>query len=619
MGGSSPPPVFNPPAKVDRSSQRNAWAEAQNSQRNTQANAFNTRVREFNTGLQGYLDDAARLRTDVSGLSIVDDERFGELANAISSRRSGLTGFDFNETQPDFPSVVNSGISDDFSGGSVNLNTPTLLRANTSARNTGLSDLQTALDALSTLRSERRGEETRVRDSLTGMRSNIGSLSSQLANMNLREFQAQRAGLAGQVGQLRSNISSFSSPILQEFMTQDRAGLDVDLAGLDATKRSLADRLSAEEARIGGFRSQLLGDATAQSQRLRDMTIADGAGINDAQAQLDALRARARGFSSELNADLSPATAELDAAASRLTGLQSQRQSELARIREAQSQLQNEAFNAQTMAGGLDTYNLNAINSLAQRIAQIRNQASGFQTPLQADFSGGLQTLDGVQTQLGTLQSQRQAAMDALVAQARGLTGGLGEIPLNNESAILDLRRRADGFRNQFGQFTGNDLAEERAAFDDVASQFDSRLQALSGRRGDIETRARTLLSNLNNGNFNDLTDIDPFAEQLNALRGEQTEFNATQALDELDLLSQRLGSERSRVQRDVANRTAAQNSEAQAAAAALIGGTSGLNVNQLTPEEIAILLSGGRRNRNLNTSNLPGVQTGSFSSLAGF
>jgi hypothetical protein len=617
MGGSPPPPVFNPPAKVDRSSQRSAWAEAQNSQRNAQAEGFNTRVREFNTGLQGYLDDAARLRTDVSGLSIVDDERFGELSNAISSRRSGLTGFDFNETQPDFPSVVNSGISDDFSGGSVTLNTPTLLRANTSARNTGMSDLQTALDGLSALRSQRQAEEGRVRDSLTGMRSNIGSLSSQLANMNLREFQAQRAGLAGQVGQLRSNLSSFSSPILQEFMTQDRAGLDVDLAGLDATKRSLADRLSAEEARIGGFRSQLLGDATAQSQRLRDMTIADGAGINDAQAQLDALRARARGFSSELNADLSPATAELDAAASRLTGLQSQRQSELSRIREAQSQLQNEAFNAQTMAGGLDTYNLNAINSLAQRIAQIRNQASGFQTPLQADFSGGLQTLDGVQTQLGTLQSQRQAAMDALVAQARGLTGGLGEIPLNNESAILDLRRRADGFRNQFGQFTGNDLAEERAAFDDVASQFDSRLQALSSRRGDIETRARTLLSNFNNGNFNELTDIDPFAEQINALRGEQTEFNATQALDELDLLAQRLGNERSRVQRDVANRTAAQNSEAQAAAAALIGGTSGLNVNQLTPEEIAILLSGGRRNR--NTSNLPGVQTGNFSSLAGF
>lgn len=613
MGGQAPMPEFRPPAKIDRSAQRTSWTETQNNARQSQADGYNTRVDQFNTGLQNYLNEAASLRSNAQNLTILDDERFGDISNQVSSSRARLSGFDFNETQPDFASVVNSGISDDYSGGSVNLNVPTLRRANTSARNTGMADIQSAMDQVSTLRGQRTQEEGRVRDSLTGARSQISGLSSQLANMGLRDYQAQRGGLAQTIAQTRSGLSSFSSPILGEFMTQDRANLDNDIANLEGLKSSMRDRLGAEEQRISSFRNTLLGDVSTQSNRLRDMTIADAPGLTDAQAQLDLLRGRQRGFTSELNADLSAPSAELDNAASRLATLQAQRSAEQNRINDAIGQFRNEAVNAQGLASGSDIYNLNNLTSLANRTAQLRSQANSFRTPLSADFSGGLGLLEGVDNQVNNLRTQRQTALDALMGRATGLSADLGSVPLQNESAILDRRRSLDGVRGQLSQFMGNDLADERSRFDEVATALDGRLQEVAARRSDIESRARALQSQLANGNWNNESDLDPADAQIRALRSEQELFSATQALDELDALTQRLANERSRVQRDVAARNAAQRAE-QNLGTGGFNGTGQINVNALSPEEIMMLLSGGRRNRNDN--QVVGQQTGAFSSV---
>lgn len=604
-------------APVDKSQQRNDWATAQNAERARQASEYNQRVSDFNSGLQNFLSGAAQLRSRASGMNILQDEDFGAFENELNNKRSSLAGFDFTETAPDFASVVNSGIADDFSGGAVTLNVPTLQRANTSARNTAMADIDAALNSLRALRDQRTTEENRVRNALNEKRGLASGLGSQIGTLNLRDFSTQRGALAGQIGQLRSRLDSFSSPILSEFMTGDLGSLRANIDGLQSTFNTLSERERAERDRISAFSRSLSDQISGLQQGALGLTIADQAGLNRLASDIAGARAQAQGFSSELDFNFSQPLSQLDSVNARLQSLQSERAAEQQRVNQAIQLATQEALGIEQGAQGADIYNLASLTGLGGRISSLRAQAQGFSSPLGADFSNALARATAAEEAITGLRTQRQSALDALVGNARN-EANIGDIPLENEQAILDRRNRLNTLQAQLGQFSGNDLGDERAVFMEAMSSFDSRLRQVADRRSAIEQRARQLQAAINNGSFLQLSDLDPRQAELAQLRAEQELFAATQALDELDAISNTLTQQRQRIERDIASRTQAQGSEREAMmrqlglAASSSVGSSG----EFTPDQIAALLSGiSRRREDLG----PGVQgaPASFSQLA--
>lgn len=603
MGGSKPPP------KVDRSRERQAWVDAQNEARRRQAAEYNTQVNTWNQGLQDRLSRAAALRSRASGMTILDDEFFRDVDTTIGSLRGDINNYNWSLQAPRWESSVNSGISDDFSSGLVTLEVPSLASANVDGRQTGLSDLQSALDALTQLRNQRTAEEDRVRAAINQGRGSQAALRNRLNTMSLRDYRTNRDSLATELTDLRGQIGGFSSRLFEDnFMNQDFANLRAGLDQLSTRKNELATNLTNEENRIRDFQRQLQQDMLSERGDISGRTIADLQGIDQDSNDLTNLRRRIAGFSSVLDPDFNPAMTELQALEGQIGNLRGQRTAEEQRIQAFRSDLLANANQLRSGLGGANIYDLNAINQLRTGRDAISSRISGFSSLLNPQFNDVNAILTEAGTGIDNLIGQRNTALQTLLTNAGRSIEGLADVPLQNEAEIRNRLTQLERFNTELGAFSGNDLTDERAAITGFQNQLQDRLGQLNTRRSDIETRARSLLAQLQNGSFTELSQLDPLEAQRAQLATEQELFAALQALDELDSIRSRITSERARIERDIANRRTAREGEQaaiQSMQSSTQGGLSGIG---LTEDQIRQLLMGISTNRR-NELQLPGAQ----------
>lgn len=607
-------------AAVDKSQQRSDWAATQNASREAQAGAWNNRVNEFNSGLQTYLTGARELQTWANNLTIADDEQFNNFNRQLSDVQSRLSAKAWNETAPDFSSVVNSGIGDDFSGGAVTLNVPSLVRPNTTAYNEALNILNSASSRFQQVQNDRRAEEQRIANALQQGAGAVRTFQSRLGDLDLGDFADSRQNLQSGMNDMRNQINTFSSPIMHEFMTNEQQALRSGKEEIATWFRNLDNDRRTEEQRIRSTSTDLQNRANALNAELVTLGLGDEARIRAINAELGQIRQQATGFQSPLDFNFSSTLGILDNAGARLTGLQQERRAEEQRLQEAARQMEQDAFGIEQQVGNADFFNLANLTNLSNRIGQMRFQAQNFQSPLTPNFSSPLARLQSAEEALTALRGQRQTELDSLVGRVRSEMTGIEDIPLENEQAIMDRRTRLGTLESQLGRFSGNDLNEERAVFTEAMTTFDNRLRQLADRRSAIEQRARQLQAAIANGSFLQMSDLDPRQAELAQLRAEQELFNATQALDELDSIANTLTQQRQRVERDIAARTAASGSERDAmlrqlgiAATGSMGGSTAF-----TPEQIAALLSGISRRRDELPAGVQSIAAPSaFSQLA--
>lgn len=609
-----------PPPKKDNSAQRNEWVQTQNANRRAEADAYNQRVSAFNDSIASYLGNASRARGEVRGLNITNDELFGNYSN-LADQRSRLSMMNWNETAPTFSATVSSPFADDYSSGMVDLERPTLMSANMQGYNSALADFDESINAINKLRSERTAEENRVRSFIASQNSAIQGLQGQLSNANLGDYRNLRSQFDSQLANLRGQYDGFSSLLLGDgFMTSEFAGLGARFNDLNNAATEFTNRYNTEVTRNRDFENQLSTNATDWLNRLSQATIADNSLLSDAEAQLNLLRSQAGNYRTDIGIDLSQELGLVDSAASRLNSLRSQRTAEENRLQQMRNSALSEALGINEAASMADGNNLNAINAIQSRLSGLRTRIGADQTALGRSYIDNILNelntqLSPVEQTLTSLRTDRQGRLDQLLGQANGQVNGLADIALSNESAFTDRRNRLNTYMGQLSQFVGNDLADERAAIQANIDQVDGRLQELSNRRSQIEQQARELQAAIQNGSFYNLADLDPRQQQLAALQAEQKLYNAAQALDEIDAISQQLTSQRQRIERDAMARTTAADAERNTLANFYSGGTPtsmNLLLGNMTPEQIAALLA-ANQNRNTGT---PGVQTAStFSS----
>lgn len=537
-GGSSPPP---PP---DYTAEKSAFAANKAQERQQQAQAYNQSVSQFNDQVGGVREQIGGLSNQLGGLGVTDftDDTYSSFRNQLGDVSSSLGSLNAPSDRPSFSSTLQSPY------GSVSVDVPTL------SSPTNVAPLQNQYQNLSSqlnsLRDERQREEQSVRDfrsSLLGDANAMGTTLNQLDISNQTGINQAERDLAG----LRSQASSFSSPILDQLYPEGFSRFDSLATDYSNRINDLRQQREAEQQRISNFESGLYDTADQYRDQINDLTIADADQIGSLNQSIQDQLLQANRFDSPLDYDFSNELSEVRGLSSRINELQQQREAEQQRIAQTQSQLDNLARSARSAAGNTDIYSAAGIDSIGDQLNAIRGDVSGFDTPLEADFSGVQSTLSEADAALAQLREQRSDALGGIASQVAPATQGLSDVELYNESAFRDRQSQLSDVENELARFSGGQVSDINAQITEARSQIDSRLQELAEYRSGVEQQAQELLNRVQEASYYGTPDLGGDRESLESLQAEAELYNAQQALDEIDSVANRLNSERQRLEAD--------------------------------------------------------------------
>ena len=537
-----------PPPPPDYTKEKAAFAESEFANRKKQADAYNQAVNTFNQSLAGYRPQIDEFGQTVGGLGIADYTDGGrQYTTGLSNLRRGVSGLNFARAKPSFESTVNS------PWGAVSVGTPTLQNANESLRSQMMSDISGIGSQLSGLASERRAEEGRVRGFRSGLLGELSGLSDRIGTAGIGDERGINQ-LGSELSGLSSRLSSFESPIASQLYgsgDQTFPTIQGSLAGARSGIEGLRTRRADELNRISDFRTAQQGQYDALRERFNPFTMADESGINELLRDVDAQRLNIERFESPISTDFGRTSARLTDLYGDAQGLLSDRRRELDRISEAERLARSGARAIRGEAQGANIYSAAGLNALEDAIGDVREQTSGFSSVLPFNFGPATQNVTEAETRLAALREQRGGALDDLLARAGTASGGIADIPLQDEAAIRERLSSLGGIGTDLAPFSGGRVGEVQAQIDASRGILDNRLAELQTRRGEIETEAQTLLEQIGADSFTDLASIEARLDDLGLVQEKQQLFAAKQALDEIAQIEQSLNQERQRLEAD--------------------------------------------------------------------
>lgn len=530
-----------------RQQQSAQYAQTESANRQGIAQNYNAAVTNYNNQLSNYAGQIANLGGTLNGLTIKDDEKFGDISQQIANLSTTLAQNNFNESRPDFMSTVQSPY------GAVQVDAPSLTNINEGLRGSLADQLREYQAKLGTLQTQRKAEEDRISSFASSLLTKSGDASSRLGGVTIAD-KNQLDDLRRTLDSLENERRSFSSSILDEFTP---AGFSQFDGGIGTNRSKLNDLFSqrtAEEDRIKQFQQELEGQFDTFNGELGGITIADLNKINDLQTRIDSSQLGASRFSSALGYNFNSPLTRLQELEDKLGGIRNQRTNEEARIKAAQEQALYTAQDLQAQLGSANTYDRTLLDSLKNTLTTARNRIGGFSSSLPFSFDDATGRFGQVETTIQDLLTQRQAKLDELTGKAGALTSGVGEIALQNEDQLKKKLTEAQQLQQLFGSYSGNDLQDERDALGGAYNAAQARLNELYDKRSSLETDAQGLLGKVNAQSFYELANLDDPRGELKALQDQVGLFKANSAQDELASILARLDGEKTRLETDAKN-----------------------------------------------------------------
>ena len=346
--------------------------------------------------------------------------------------------------------------------------------------------------------------------------------------------------------------------------------MNEQLATAQTDLSALQGRRDTELDRIANFRTAEQTALDALRNRFSPLTIANEASLKTLADDIDARQLGINRFSSDIATNFNPTMNELLDLESSVRGMQADRESELARIEREQTGLRGLSRDIGRTAADADIYNLSELDRLGEDITDAQDRVSGFSSLLPFDFTNATGRLTGAQTALTDLRADRAAAIDDLISRSQGIGSTITGLDLQDEEGMRQGLTDLGGINAELARFSGGRGGDGSAAIETATDTINTRLEALDTRRSEIETEAQALLESVGATDFTDLQAISDQMDALGLIEEKQQLFSAAQALDEIDTITDRLNSEKQRLETDQEASGAALNRERQEILASL-------------------------------------------------
>lgn len=588
-----------PPPPPDYTAQKSALRLATEENYKNQANEYNTAVDNYNTNLTNLGNQLMDIGNNYGSLSIADlyddpntaenENMYDNYMSRLNAANQTLSGLNVGVNKPTFSSVIQSEY------GPVGItNIPTLNSLNSNLYNNITGEVSNAISTLNNLQRERTAEENRLRDIINNASADLSGLTTQANQLGIADLN-QMNQLERDLESLASRQSQLSSPIYSQLYPNDNADLR---SSFDSTRSILDDlrsRRAAEEQRIKDYESALLGNVDSYSNTLGGLTIANDAEMRALQDQIDQLQRGAGRFSSELGFDFNDELGELGDVEYQLGRLQNERENELDRISRAQDDYLARARAVEQLAEGTGIYSRAGIDAAADQLGDLSNNISSFSSLLPFDFSGATGSLDAARNAIDDVLLRREDALNEIQGGIGGITDDLADIELYNEQGFRDRLGSLRDVSSDLARFSGGRVDDIQGQIDSGVDAVNARLQELADYRTQLEERAQGLMETVNNASYYGLDDLTGNTTDYDAIQAEAELYNASQAMDEIDAIMNRLNSEKQRLEAD-AEAVAARR---RAAAERTRLGTSGLptfgdlsQVDPMTLEQYLAMLA---------------------------
>jgi len=436
---------------------------------------------------------------------------------------NGLTGF--NLTAPNFQSVVTT----PYAGQTVSLNIPNLINPDLNGARGYLSQVDTALSGLASLRQQRQAELDRIAQFQTGYRGNLGDLEARLANIGIGDPNAIN-GIEAELNRIENQRRGFTSLLRNEFGDYfGQTSSEQDYNDIVSGLTGLRQRRDAEVNRNRAFEQQQMGLFDTVRNSLSGLNIGNIDQIKAYDQQIDDAARNIRRYNSDVSVDF---TDELDAyneVNSQIDKLYGQRTAEEQRIANFENSLLQRANALEAQAMQLGIADPRAFDALTRQAQQLRDEASRFSSALGFDFSQELNPLDVVGNTITERRAARAAeeqriaqfrdSLAARLADLRQRTGSVNIADLNQlkalDAELSALEREGSRFNTEL-TFDPTDLTDSFGEIDrSIADLFNQRsteeqrvrtaTQTARDRAADI-LRSATLSDFYNDGNLNALS-----------------------------------------------------------------------------------------------------------------
>lgn len=586
--GDSPDP---PPPPPEYTKEKAAFSASELAKRQQQATDYNALVDQWNTKVSGYGTGLSDYQTKIGGLKLTDDEMFDSYLSGINSNLNNLYGTTFSASKPYWESTVMSPY------GAVSVGMPTLNNADTQLKDSFITGYGSLRDQLNQLKQQRSSEEQKVNSFAQQLYGNLGNLNSRasLATIANPDMLNQ---LRTDYDTYKSMLDSFQSPILGDYNNPIIGSINSMFGGVDSRLKSLNDQRAAEIGRIKQYEQGILDRTAGFSNALGNLTIADGAGIDGLRRQLEDYNREVGRFSTAIlpgqDYDFSQELGELGSVRDRLGTLQSERETELAKVKAFEDQINNAALGLASNARTANIYNLGTINDLAANIELAKQKMQGFSSALPANFTTANSQLSAAEQIIAQLTQQRNNALGQIRSRFENATGQFGNIQGYDETSLNNALNTIYGFQNNLTPFMGNDADLLRQDVQTQLTGIQDRMNSLASQRSDLERQAQALLTKVNAASFTDANGVQQSMTEAEALKTQVDLYKALQAMDEISSVMSRLDSEKKRIESDAANVTARTALEANNP----LGGTTDITemMNRITPEQYAELMALSRK-----------------------
>lgn len=544
----------------DYTQQKSDLAKATSQSYQEKADAYNQLVKDYNEKLSGFQTNLGTMKGNLANTSWTDfwdDPNTTDVnENLYQKYSTDLGGYQtdinnlglFNTDKPIFDKTIDSEY------GTVTINDiPTLDKVNTNLYNQLVGSAASQIGQLGTMKSQREGEENRIRDFRNQLLSDVQLGNVGLGQLGIADERGMDA-LERELALLEARKTGFSSSILDQLYP---SGFDTFNTSLETVKEGLQgvrDKRQTELDRIAKYETDMLANVDDYSTRLGDMGIADADKIQALKDEISDLQKGAGRFSSELGFDFGDELAELSGVSRDVGRLSDKRDTELQRISDMEKNLLDSARGIESAAETGSIYNANNLNAIADAIRDLKADRAGFTSELDFDFSNVDNPLAEGETALAGLQAERKTALDDILSNVEGFGPALEGLELSDETGIKDVQSNLKEQRGALSEFTGGRVDDIKAQIALGLTSVDEKLAELSDKRNEIETQAQALQEKIMSANYYGTADLTDPNLELSSMQDQVNLYNAQQALDEIDAISNELNSQQYRLEQDERN-----------------------------------------------------------------
>jgi hypothetical protein len=426
------------------------------------------------------------------------------------------------------------------------------------------SKLARNINNLSTLKAERDFDLGQLNQAKSKYAGGMNIYDQNIDNYDINQLDLAK-NILDQATNLHQGANEWNAarPTINTGLLDNAYQDSYNQIGLDYS--DLQSRHGDEVTRINDFQSGLDDYYSQADMGISGMTIADLDQMNAYEQELGDKSRSASRFSSVLPYDLSNQQDDLRGLSSRIAGLKADRTNELGRIASAQSDYGRQAGALKDLSSLASIYDKGALDTLSSNMTGLRGNIGGFSSLLPSDFTSSTTALDAGRGTLTDVYADRKDALDAIVNERSALSGGLGDIDLWNEEGFNTQRSDLRNIYDDLSLFSGGRVRDIGKNIDTDRDAIDAKLTELAEYRTGLEEKAQGLQEQINTSSYLGLGDLTEDEGSLEAQRAEIELYNATQAMDELDAMTEYISGQRNRMQTDLDNTAATAQSEHQA------------------------------------------------------